>query len=163
MLVGATIRGSGPAAERLRAYVRDRVDKDGAHYGRGAAKQLAEHLRKPPSWVSNYVDSPPAANADIDTALEICAFFRVKLDEFREESQRAPPRPAEPIASRNLRRARQLLDRMSDDGHREAAYLLAGLSRAYPREPDPAHTSQPDGRTSARERRLRSRSKAVGG
>lgn len=78
----SVIRGSGPVAERLRAYVRARVHKEGTHYERGAALALAERLDKSPSWVSEYVAQPPAANADLDVALTICAFFGIDLQAF---------------------------------------------------------------------------------
>lgn len=84
----AAIRGSGPVAERLRAYVRARVHKEGPHYERRAGLDLAERIGKAPSWVSEYVATPPNANADIDTALAICAFFNVDFAQFIDDGPR---------------------------------------------------------------------------
>lgn len=69
-------------AARLRAFVRQRVHKDGERYSRGAASELGKALGKPPSWVSHYVDENPERNADVDTALAICAFYGVNLADF---------------------------------------------------------------------------------
>lgn len=79
-------------SERLRAYVRERVHKDGKQYSRGAAGELAEAIGKPRSWVSHYVDETPERNADIDTALAICAFYGVNLWDFNGVTGAVHPR-----------------------------------------------------------------------
>lgn len=66
-------------AERLRAFVRERVRRNGAHFERGVAARLAEHLKKPSSWVTEYTDTPPIRHADLDTAKEICEFFDIDV------------------------------------------------------------------------------------
>lgn len=156
------IRASGPVAERLRQYVRDRVHKDGAHYERGAAKALAERLSKPPSWVSTYVDSQPAANADLDTALAICDFFHVNVSLFQGGDPHVVP--VQPVVkdtrTKDLRRAIQLLERMSGVGHSEAARLLGGLVRVYPLAARSTHSEQPADKTSGKDRKAKSKRKA---
>lgn len=88
------MRGAGSAADRLRAFVRARVHKDGAWYQRGAQTALAAAIGQPPSWVSHYVDDPPQRHADVDTALAICAFFGVRLEDFATGTPIASPAPA---------------------------------------------------------------------
>jgi len=128
------IRGSGPAAERLRAFVRDRVRKEGAHYQRGAQVRLAKLLHKPPSWVSNYVDLSPSANADLDTALKICAFFAVRPMVLLDDVQIAAPTPTPPL-TRHEARAVRLLKRMNEKGQRLAVRSIAGFADAFPKPP----------------------------
>jgi hypothetical protein len=130
--VVSAIRGSGPVAERLRAYVRDRVHKEGTRYERGAAMALAQHLGKPPSWVSTYVDADPRANADIDTALAICGFFGIDLRSFLVDVPQAAPAPK---PHRLIVRALRLLGTMSEKGLRESCAALVTFARAYPRQP----------------------------
>ena len=103
--------GKSPnVADRLRAFVRGRVRRDGVHYQRGVGARLAEHLDKPTSWVSEYAD-PDATHlrhADVDTALAICEFFGVNLYDFmrrdeptetRRPTQTAVQREAQKIAA----------------------------------------------------------------
>lgn len=129
------IRGSGPAAERLRAFVRERVHKDGAHYQRGAGALLARHLKKGQPWVSNYIDREPSSNADVDTALAICGFFKVQLHDFAKkhttdiETPGSPP----PRLTRHEARALRLLQRMNEKGQRLAVQSIAALADAFPR------------------------------
>src|SRR3954462_14382726 len=72
----------GSTAERLRAFVRQRVHKDGDMYQRGAATTLAKYLGKPSSWVSHYIDKTPDRHASLDEALAICDYFGVYLSDF---------------------------------------------------------------------------------
>src|SRR6185503_17194783 len=127
-----SLRGSGPVAERLRAFVRNRVRKEGAHYERGAQQRLATYLEKPPSWVSNYVDVPATANADLDTALAICAFYRVKLSDFQRDAEPAAM-PTSPPLSRHETRALRLLRLMNEAGQKLAVQGIAAFAGAFPR------------------------------
>lgn len=87
-------------AERLRAFVRERVRREAAKYERGTAARLNAYLKRPPSWVSEYTDDPPIRHADVDTAIAICRFFRVELSDFQRAA--APvPRPAAPSPSKS--------------------------------------------------------------
>lgn len=128
-------RGTGEVSERLRAFVRRRVHKDGDLYQHGAAIRLAKFLEKPSSWVSHYVDSPPMRNADLDTALRICVFFRVSIFTFLkttpepEAVTRAAPHP-----SKRVRRAVQLLEGMNEDGQRRVVGAIALIAAGYARE-----------------------------
>jgi hypothetical protein len=72
----------GPVAAKLREFVCERVRKDGAHYARGNASRLAEHLGVAPSWVTEYTDHPPRNHADLDTAVAICDFYGINLGDF---------------------------------------------------------------------------------
>jgi hypothetical protein len=62
----------GPIAERLRRFVRDRLELD----ERGTAAALAARLRKPQSWVTEYVAQKPKRHAGLDASIEICRFFQ---------------------------------------------------------------------------------------
>lgn len=118
-------------SERLRAFVRRRVHKDGDLYEHGAAIRLAKFLEKPSSWVSHYVDNPPMRNADLDTALRICVFFRVSIFAFLkgtpepESAAQAAPHP-----SKQVRRAVRLLEGMSEDGQRRVVGAIVLLVAA---------------------------------
>lgn len=150
-------------AERLRQYVRERVHKDGTQYERGAAKALAEWLKKPPSWVSTYVDDDrPGSNADLDTALAICAFFHVNLAVFQggEPHVVTVPEVVRDTRTRDFRRAIQQLEQMSERGHSEAARLLGALVRAYPRPEESTRSEQRDGTTSGKGRKGKGKRKA---
>src|SRR3990167_4004961 len=70
-------------ADRLRAYVRERVRKDGRFYEWGNATRLAEHLKVDSGWVTLYTDDKPIRHADVDEALAICDFFGVDLLDFQ--------------------------------------------------------------------------------
>jgi hypothetical protein len=87
----------GPVAAKLRAFVRERVRKDGAHYTWGNASRLAEHLSVDPGWVTEYTDDPPTNHADIDTAIAICDFYGVSLTDFGRGRVRVIPRPSPPL------------------------------------------------------------------
>ncbi len=134
------IRGSGSATERLRAFVRARVHKDGALYERGAAVKLAAYLQKPSSWVSHYVDVPPQRNADLDTAWAICAFYGVDLSEFLAGTPAAPPAPT-PL-TRYEARVLRLVRMMDVEGQKLAAQSIAGFVRAFPRQPPTPRPAQ---------------------
>lgn len=95
-LVPADIANSGPIAERLRAYVRARVRKGGPLYERGAGARLCEAIGKGTPWLADYTDEPPQRNADVDTAVKICRYFAISLDEL---SGRDLPRHSAPIES----------------------------------------------------------------
>lgn len=106
--------------------------KDGAHYQRGAGLKLAADLKKPPSWVSNYVDDAPTRNADLDTALAICRAFGVKVSDFEDGS---PPQSAvaTPSLSRHQIRVLKLMEQMNEKGQRLAARSIAAYADAFPR------------------------------
>lgn len=94
----------GPVAGKLRAFVKARVRKEGTHYARGNASRLAEYLGVDPSWVTEYTDDPPRNHADIDTAISICDFYGVSLEDFargrvRTVPQRLPTNPLIPAAA----------------------------------------------------------------
>lgn len=125
------IRGSGPAAERLRAFVRERVRKDGAHYERGAGSRLARHLKKGQPWVSNYIDNAPSSNADFDTTLAICRFFGVNATDF-EVAVPTVEVPTPPL-TRYQKRALKLMERMNERGQRSAVQSIAAFADAFPR------------------------------
>lgn len=162
-------------AERLRDYVRQRVRTDGRFFVRGTASALAAKIGKPTSWVSEYTDRPPIRHADLDTALLICDFFNVNLLKFSgrhpvtleftafdivEVPERAVQieRPESP----HVRRAIKLLARMSDEGQREAAGVLATLARAFPREPPQQSAATAVGKQAGTARRGRGKQKAAG-
>jgi hypothetical protein len=93
---------AGGVAENLRAFVRERVHKEGALYRRGAARALAKYLGRPESWVSHYIDDDNGErrHADIDTALAICDFYGVSLLAFRKGQPAVttePPLTAEQV------------------------------------------------------------------
>jgi hypothetical protein len=127
------IRGNGPVADRLRAFVRERVHKDGSQYVRGAAAALAKRVHKAPSWVSTYVDVAPTTNADIDTALAICDFFGVSIEDFRDgrTTPAAILPPHKPV--RGITRAVKMLELMDEPRRRRAVSLLADLFLAAER------------------------------
>jgi len=157
------IRGSGPVAERLRQYVRDRVHKEGAYYQRGAAKALAERLGKTQPWVSTYIDRKrPESNADLDTALAICDYFGVNLAAFQGGDHEfvTVQEVVRDTRSRDFRRAIQQLEQMSERGHSEAARLLGALVRAYPRPEESTRSEQRDGTTSGKGRKGKGKRKA---
>lgn len=85
------MRKRGVAAERLRAFVRERVRPDGKHYQRGNATRLARHLAVDPAWVTQYADEPPAAHATLDQAIGICEFYGVTLTDLATAARRALP------------------------------------------------------------------------
>src|SRR5687768_7128640 len=62
----------GVLEERLRAWVKQRLDEE-----RGTASQLARYLHKHRSWVTMY--SASAVDADLDTSVQIAAFFHLSL------------------------------------------------------------------------------------
>lgn len=111
-------------SERLRAFVRARVHKEGAFYERGAAVKLAIHVQQAPSWVSHYIDNPPLRNADVDTALAICDFFGVSLNDFRPGRAPAPAVMPKKVAPA-ITRAVKMLELM-DEPRRQRAVLLLG-------------------------------------
>jgi hypothetical protein len=98
---------AGGVAENLRAFVRERVHKEGALYRRGAARALAKYLGRPESWVSHYIDDDNGErrHADIDTALAICEFYDVNLLAFRKGQPKvitAPPLTAEQVEAAKI-------------------------------------------------------------
>lgn len=114
------------AAENLRAFVRERVHKDGALYRRGAATRLARAIGQDKSWVSHYVEADPSARrsqADIDTAFAICDFYGRNLAEFRT-------RIPQPEVSEH-RTPLQV----------EGAKIAARIEAAWPRLPEPIRQS----------------------
>lgn len=117
-------------SERLRAFVRDRVHKDGGAYRWGAAAELANHLQKPSSWVSHYIDTPPLRNADIDTALAICDFFKVSIYDFRDEGVASPVADPPPRLSATVKRILRLVSGMSPAAQRRVAGLVALVASA---------------------------------
>jgi hypothetical protein len=117
----------------LRSFVRERVHKEGSKYERGAASKLAAHLRKPPSWVSNYVDDRPARNADLDTALAICDFFHVRVTDFRLTSEPVPTTPPPPALTKHQSRMLRLMQRMNEEGERLAVRSVVGFAAAFPK------------------------------
>ena len=94
-----------PVAERLRAFVRARVRRGGAHYTWGDASRLARHLQIDSGWVTEYTDDPPTRHADIDTALAICAFYGVSLEDFMRRTPPSPP-PAATLTPEQAQLAR---------------------------------------------------------
>lgn len=131
----AALSKHAPVAERLRAFVRDRVRREGRLYERGVGAALAKHLQKPSSWVSEYTDpNPPPGKfrtADLDTAAAMCEFFQVTLNDFAKgQPATATLRAVRP--AKYVRRAVRLLELMSEKGQREVVDLLATLVRAYP-------------------------------
>lgn len=152
------IRGSGSVAERLRSFVRQRVHKDGIRYERGAATSLANHLKKPPSWVSAYVDEQPVRNADLDTALAICDFFHVRLTDFRDEIEPVPTvRPTPPLTRYQTRMLR-LMERMNEHGQQLAVRTVVGIASSFPKmqsreSPQRSHETSSATTSTARERR----------
>lgn len=86
----------GPVAGKLRAFVRERVRKDGRHYAWGNASRLAEYLGVDPGWVTDYTDNPPRNHADIDTAIAICDFYGVSLEDFARGRVRVLPQKTAP-------------------------------------------------------------------
>lgn len=108
-------------AERLRAFVRARVRKDAPNYKWGNASRLAEHLQVDNGWVTEYTDTPPTSHADLDTALAICAFYRVTLQDF--QSARPLPVATRPTAptSKLAKQLAETVEGLFDD---EMAVLL---------------------------------------
>lgn len=116
-------------SERLRTFVRRRVHKDGDLYEHGAAIRLAKFLEKPSSWVSHYVDNPPMRNADLDTALRICVFFRVSIFAFLKGTpEPEPAAQAAPHSSKHIRRAVRLLEGMTVGEQQRAVAILGQLA-----------------------------------
>lgn len=150
------LASESPVADRVRAFVRERVRRDGAHYLRGTGTQLAAHLGKPTSWVSEYADPEPThpRHADLDTALAICDFFTVDIGNFRK-ADHVPSNDkgindliaavkrhglANLLAeapSRNEKRAIKLLGMMNEDGLAAAVGVLAEMAKAFPRAQQP--------------------------
>lgn len=128
--------------ERLRAYVRARVKKDGPHYKWGNASRLAEFLKVDNGWVTEYTDRPPSSHADIDTALEICRFYRVKIADFQSDVEPVPS-PTTPPPTPHEARALRLMERMNEQGQRIAVKTIAGYADEFPKRP-----SQESGRRS---------------
>jgi len=84
----------GPAAERLRAFVRERVSKDGAHYAWGNAARLAEALKVGAGWVNRYAVEN-TAHANLDQVLAICRFYGLTLADLSKPKALAPPPQAQ--------------------------------------------------------------------
>lgn len=126
------IRGSSPTAERLRAFVRERLAKTGQFYERGIQAELAKVLGKKTPWVSQYVQESITnqRNADLDTMLKLCAFFHVSLEDFAEGIPK--PAPRERRLTQIEAQALRLLRRMSGKGHHMALRTLAELVHLYP-------------------------------
>jgi hypothetical protein len=81
-----------PIALRLKAFVRTWVR---AERSRGA--QLAAAIDRPQSWVTEYVeDSDTPRWADLDTANAICMAIGVRLSDFIDGRDVAPPPPLTP-------------------------------------------------------------------
>lgn len=150
----AVIRGSGPAAERLRAFVRERIRKDGAHYERGAGVKLARHLKRSQPWVSRYIDAAPRGNADFDTALAICRFFRVNAADFELGSPVAAE-SSTPKLNRYEARVLRLLRLMNEEGQQLAVRGLAGFAAAFPKPAWPQSSATSHGTLSATARKDR--------
>lgn len=135
--------------ERLRAFVRARVRKDGPHYIRGNASRLAEELQVDNGWVTEYTDQPPTSHADIDAALEICRFYRVAITDF--ETARAPI-PAAPATARLTpleARVVKLLQQMNERGQRLAVKSIAGYAAEFPKTRLPGSLRRSSGTPSA--------------
>src|SRR5687768_4556713 len=69
----------GTLEERLREWVKTQLTRE-----RGTASRLAAHLGRHRSWVTMY--SASAVDADLDTSVQIAAFFHVSLASILGES-----------------------------------------------------------------------------
>lgn len=87
----------GPAAERLRAYVRERVSPTSAKYERGNPTRLAKAIGVVRGWVTEYVADPPTAHADLDKGLAICAFYGISPADLSKPTISEPKR-LEPLS-----------------------------------------------------------------
>lgn len=154
-------RGTGEVSERLRVFVRRRVHKDGDLYQHGAAIRLARFLEKPSSWVSHYVDDPPMRNADLDTALRICAFFRVSIFAFQKEGPASAPVVQVKPPVKHVARAIKILERLDETRQQRAVVLLADLLVASVQERHPGSSRRRGGTPTATARTAPGRRRAA--
>lgn len=84
---------TGPASDKLRAFVRERVAKDGTYYEWGNATKLAKELGVSSKWVNAYAIEGKG-RATLDQMIAICTFYR--LDATTLIKPKAVLRPADP-------------------------------------------------------------------
>jgi hypothetical protein len=119
---------TGEVSERLRAFVRERVRKDGKFYVRGNAVKLARALgQEGQSWVNEYTDMPPRGHASIDEALAICRFYGVSLEDFTDSVDPVISITAEDLAVLERLTGRPMLSRLLAAGASLPDELLAAL------------------------------------
>ena len=109
----------GPAAERLRAFVRERVSKAGKHYAWGNGTHLAKALAVDQGWVTGYVDNPPTRHADLDQVITICRFYGLAVADLSKT--KLTPAPTLPPL------VRAVADIVADDRLTVELDLLEGL------------------------------------
>jgi hypothetical protein len=121
----------GPAAERLRAFVRERVSPDGALYKWGAGTRLAKAIGVDKGWVSGYIEDPPSSHANHDKTLAICAYFGIAPGDLNKAKIRTPPAPPDPLVA-------GLDEALKKGAHWRNAAALVNVIRSWVGLPDVA-------------------------
>jgi hypothetical protein len=149
------MRDRPTVSERLRAFVRDRVKPNGAHYERGTAARLARFLRargfgEDAAWVSTYgdPDARPRRNADLDVALAICDFFSVQLSDFQRDVD-IRVQPTTPPLTKHQARMLRVMARMNEEGQRLAVGNVAQFAPAFPKPPSQESAARSERRPAA--------------
>lgn len=140
-------RKRGDLEEKLRAEVRRFVRPDGVRAEQGRNQAIAKTIKKPASWVTEYINGRNHANLDVSVAL--MSALGVELSDLLGRTQRPDPLPRHPELD--------AYEALNAAGRRLALGHMQMLRDSFPRVPQPGSDEQTTRMPEGKERKERGR------